>query len=144
MKCNRIVDEAIRFMHVSMGGFNRNVVLEGKERIMGIEYILAATRSSSHSYGSSYGASSGASILPALLLIALIVLVFVAFLVSINLFIEAAKQKGHYKDGGSAILWFVGIFATPIVVGLYTSALPDLNARKEEEKKEIGSDLPTV
>lgn len=48
-----------------------------------------------------------------------------AWLLAINMFIEAAREKGYYKDGGAGQLWFIGIFATPIVVGLYTTSLPD-------------------
>ena len=48
-----------------------------------------------------------------------------AWCYAIYLFIEAAREKGYFKDGGTAHLWFVGIFATPIVVGLYTTSLPD-------------------
>lgn len=56
------------------------------------------------------------------------ILVLVGWLVAIQLLINAGKQKGHFKDGGEGVLWFVGIFATPIVVGLYILALPDKRA----------------
>ena len=60
----------------------------------------------------------------------LVVVVLVAWLLAINLFINAAKEKGYYKDGGAGMLWFIGIFATPIVVGIYTSSLPDKRGRE--------------
>lgn len=57
----------------------------------------------------------------------LIVLVFVAWLLAIYLFVKAAKDKGYYQDDSAQVLllWFIGIFASPIVVGLYVSSLPD-------------------
>ena len=61
---------------------------------------------------------------------ALAIVILVAWLMAINLFINAAKEKGYYKDGGAGILWFIGIFATPLVVGIYTTALPDKSGRE--------------
>ena len=60
----------------------------------------------------------------------LAIAILVAWLLAINLFINAAKEKGYYKDGGAGILWFIGIFATPLVVGIYTTALPDKSGRE--------------
>ena len=44
------------------------------------------------------------------------------------------------------MLWFIGIFATPIVVGLYVAALPDKNApRAKGEKRPVTNDeLPSI
>lgn len=64
------------------------------------------------------------------LIIILTIVVLIAWIMAINLFISAAKEKGYYKDGGAGILWFIGIFATPIVVGIYTSSLPDKRGRE--------------
>ena len=36
-------------------------------------------------------------------------------------------MKGHGQDGTGS-LWFIGIFASPIVLGLYTASLPDRSA----------------
>lgn len=52
------------------------------------------------------------------------VVVFVAWLLAISLIIKAAQAKGWHKDG-TGKLWFIGIFATPIILGLYVAALPD-------------------
>lgn len=79
-----------------------------------------------------------------LIVLVFLLLVLVAFLASISLFIDAAKEKGYYKNGGTGILWFIGIFATPIVVGLYTASLPDLRNQKTEQKETVESDLPPV
>lgn len=64
------------------------------------------------------------------LAVVFLIVVLVAWLMAINLFINAAKEKGYYKDGGAGMLWFIGIFATPIVVGIYTSSLPDKRGRE--------------
>ena len=66
----------------------------------------------------------------AVLIIILAILVLIAWIMAIDLFIGAAKEKGYYKEGGAEILWFIGIFATPIVVGIYTSSLPDKRGRE--------------
>ena len=54
--------------------------------------------------------------------------VLAAWIAAIFKLVEAAQEKGHYKDG-AGILWFIGIFATPIVVGLITASLPDRSER---------------
>lgn len=46
---------------------------------------------------------------------------------AINLFIKTAQDKGHFETGKVGILWFIGIFASPLVVGLYVATLPDKN-----------------
>lgn len=58
--------------------------------------------------------------------ISVIVLIFVlcAWLAAIALFIGVRKDKG-YSSEGEWLLWVIGIFATPIVVGLFVIALPD-------------------
>lgn len=50
----------------------------------------------------------------------------VAWIMSISMFIDAARAKG-YKMKKTGMIWFVGIFATPIVAGLYVNALPNKN-----------------
>lgn len=98
-------------------------------------------------YGSTYygsSAASGASGILSIFMIIIMILVLVAFLASIALFINAAKEKGHYEHGGTGILWFIGIFATPIVVGLYTASLPDLRDQKAKQKDSVETELPAV
>ena len=51
-------------------------------------------------------------------------LVLTAWLLSIDMFINVGKAKG-YSMANSGKLWFIGIVATPLVVGLYVAALPD-------------------
>lgn len=68
----------------------------------------------------------------------LIIPLFVAFIISlvaISLLIKAAKEKGYHRSS-AGILWLVGIFATPVVLGLYTASLPDRNATKKETSNE--------
>ncbi len=73
------------------------------------------------------------------------ILVLIAFLLSIDLFIQAAKEKGYYEDNqGVGKLWFIGIFATPLVVGIYTASLPDLRLSQRKKPVEIDSELPEV
>ena len=69
-----------------------------------------------------YGAGIEGFIL--FIMFAITVAVLVAWLMATNLFIKIARAKGYYKDG-AGLLWFIGIFATPIVVGIYVAALPD-------------------
>lgn len=59
-------------------------------------------------------------------MLAIVVCAIVAWIMSINMFIDAARAKG-YKMKKTGVIWFVGIFATPIVAGLYVNALPNKN-----------------
>lgn len=79
-----------------------------------------------------------------LFMIVILVLVLAAFLASISLFIKVAKIKGYFEHGGTGLLWFIGIFATPIVVGLFTASLPDLRDQKAKQKKAVETELPAV
>ena len=71
-------------------------------------------------------------------------LVFVAMiaagLVAISLFVDLAKEKGHYRDDAN-ILWFVGIFASP-VVGIYVMALS--NKSSKDSSVDISKELPSL
>jgi heme/copper-type cytochrome/quinol oxidase subunit 2 len=53
----------------------------------------------------------------------LLVLVVVAYFMSISMMVKVAKQKGC--PWGSGKLWFIGLFTTPIVLGIIVAALPD-------------------
>lgn len=61
-----------------------------------------------------------------LIMLAIVVCTIVAWIMSINMFIDAARAKG-YKMKKTGVIWFVAIFATPIVAGLYVNALPNKN-----------------
>lgn len=64
-----------------------------------------------------------------LITLALCIAVLVAWIMAIAMFVEIAEEKGHYRNG-AGLLWFVGLFASPIVLGLYVAALPDKKQRK--------------
>ncbi len=59
--------------------------------------------------------------------------VIVAWFLSITMFIDAAKAKG-YPMRETGVLWFVGIFASPLVPGLYVNALPPKNNEDSQER----------
>lgn len=87
-------------------------------------------------YGHSALSSNDSFFLIALVVLGVIVLI--ADLAAVNLFTDVAIDKGHFKGGVPTSLWLIGIFATPITVGLYVLMLPDLSkkdAAKQEQKK---------
>lgn len=70
----------------------------------------------------------------------------VAWLLAINLLIKVGEAKGHALSN-KGLLWFIGIFATPIVVGLYIIALPDRRAeaaRKAPPASAATDELPEL
>lgn len=69
-----------------------------------------------------------------ILVVAIVVLV--AWILAISKLVSFANAKGH-SDAG--ILWFVGLFASPIVLGLIVCAMPDKQSSFSEP-----NDLPTV
>lgn len=73
-------------------------------------------------------------------LIILAIVALVAWLLAINLLIKVGAAKGYAMDN-KGLLWFIGIFATPIVVGLYVAALPDNRAKPAESTAD--SEAPT-
>lgn len=66
-----------------------------------------------------------------------------AWLLAISLFAKIAKEKGYFEDG-AGILWFMGIFATPIVAGLYVLALPDKNVSNGGRRLNVDEELPSI
>lgn len=72
----------------------------------------------------------------------------VIYLVTIALFVSAAKQKGHYMEG-TAVPWLVGIFLSPLTLALYVCALPDRGAPVAaapvaSEPKQLEDELPAL
>lgn len=53
----------------------------------------------------------------------LFVLFVIAYFMSIKCLVDAARAKTERLSGGK--LWFIGLFATPIVLGFITCALKD-------------------
>ncbi len=65
-----------------------------------------------------------------IIVFAVIVIAFMAFcawLLAIHSFVEIVRMKGHHQESAGT-LWLIGLFASPIVLGLYAAALPDRNA----------------
>ena len=67
------------------------------------------------------------------LLFIILLVASIADLVSISLFVKLAREKGYCqgKNGetvSAGLLWFIGIFATPLVLGIYVAALPNKNS----------------
>lgn len=87
-------------------------------------------------------ALAGGSILLAIIGYLVVGCIVVAYFVSIAMLVKSARQKGHHRDG-SLPLWFMGLFATPIVLGLYVAGLPDRAGREESvsELREAVEDL---
>ena len=55
---------------------------------------------------------------------AILILTISAVIFATKKFVDIAREKG-YENTGS--IWFIGLFATPIVAGLLTLQLPDMN-----------------
>ncbi len=66
------------------------------------------------------------------LLIILGFLILAAWLVSIAYLCNAAKAKGWHENGAAG-LWFVGIFCSPVILGLYAAALPDRKGQTDSK-----------
>lgn len=75
-------------------------------------------------YAYSSTASSDMSGVFVFLMILVGAVVLVAWLTAIKMFIGLAREKdpGFYRTG---LLWFIGIFATPLATGLYVCAMAD-------------------
>lgn len=71
----------------------------------------------------------------------LVEVVFFLVFVAISLFVDLAKEKGHYRDDAN-ILWFVGIFASPVVLGIYVMALS--NKSSKDSSVDISKELPSL
>lgn len=70
-----------------------------------------------------------------------LILMIAAGLAVISLFVDLAKEKGHYRDDAS-ILWFIGIFASPVVLGIYVMALS--NKISKASSVDISEELPSL
>lgn len=80
----------------------------------------------------------------AIFMLIVLAVVLIAWIMAISLFVEIAKDKGYCKNGAGA-LWFIGIFATPIAVGLYVAALPDRNALGASSRHaDVDNELPSI
>lgn len=80
-----------------------------------------------------------------IILFLLAIVMLIAWLVSISKLIEIYKQKCSDEDSSVGILWFIGIFASPIVLGLYICALPDSSDHSASQSQEnTKNQLPSI
>lgn len=101
---------------------------------------------SSYAYSSTASSSTSGVLIILLFIVAIVVLV--AWLVATEMFIDLAQKKDpqFYRTG---MLWFVGIFATPIVVGLYVCAMTDKrsatsSANNRNDADALNGELPSI
>lgn len=81
-----------------------------------------------------------------IILILLLAAVLGAWIASIGLLISAGRAKGHQMEN-AGLLWYIGILASPVVLGLYVAALPDKRARTSAGKHtqhEDAESLPSI
>ena len=79
------------------------------------------------------GAAAGAGIAALLLWIALVVCAIVAYFMAISSLVKTARAKGC--PFGSGKLWFIGIFTTPIVLGILVAAQPDRGQKADQSQQ---------
>lgn len=90
-----------------------------------------------------YGTSGPDLGLVVFLLIALSIVILAAWIVSIVKLVEAYKLKQENgQDAPTGVLWLIGLFASPVVLGLYVCALPNRSERTSSKKPE--TELPAV
>lgn len=78
--------------------------------------------------------------------IVIAIIVLVAWIMSVYMFVERAKEKNP-KMTGTGSLWFMGIFASPVVLGLYVMVMADTRQRLEghaESPASVQDELPSV
>lgn len=86
------------------------------------------------------GSSGSLEVFFLVAMIAAVVMIVAGF-VAISLFVDLAKEKGHYRDDAN-ILWFIGIFASPVVLGIYVMALSDKSPKVFSA--DISKELPSL
>ena len=93
-----------------------------------------------------YGYSDPMLVFMPIVMLIVAIIMLAAWLVSISKLIEIYKQKHKYgKSASTGILWFIGIFASPIVLGLYVCALPDSSQRSSSPNQKSSADqLPSI
>ena len=83
-----------------------------------------------------------------LLIIVIALFAFFAWVCSIFMLVDTYKKKGGPDIHGYPIgaLWFVGLFASPMVLGLYVCALPGCSTELSESSSpaQIVDQLPSI
>lgn len=77
-----------------------------------------------------------------LLMLLIAVVILAAWLMSISLIINAIKAKG-YDQITTGTLWFIGIFASPMILGLYAIVLPEKREAMDRARPQ-SDDLPSI
>lgn len=65
---------------------------------------------------------------------------FAASVVSIKGFVSIIRAKGYFQEAKTGWLWLIGLFATPITLGLFAVALPE---KKGDEISDEASEFPS-
>lgn len=83
-----------------------------------------------------------------ILFLVIFILVLAGWISAIFMLIQVGESKG-YDMSKSGMLWFMGIFASPIVLGLYICALPNKQIASENtaltpESAPANEDLPSI
>lgn len=69
------------------------------------------------------GFLAGAGIVSLIIGLALFICVVVAYFMAISSLVKTARAKGCPFSSGK--LWFIGLFTTPIILGILVAAQPD-------------------
>lgn len=80
-------------------------------------------------YDSALGFLAGLGVVGGIIGLALIICVIVAYFMAISTLVKTARAKGC--PFGSGKLWFLGLFTTPILLGIIVAAQPDRGAGAE-------------
>ena len=99
----------------------RRLSENGGALTMSVAFALAAY--------DSYGPTESGHGFPIVIVVLVAIVLIVAWIMAIMSLIDAAEAKGWYKNEGTGKLWFIGLFASPIVLGLYVASLPDVYLR---------------
>lgn len=70
----------------------------------------------------------------------LTVIYFATSVVSIKGFISIIQTKGYFQENNTVWLWLIGLFTTPITLGLFTVALPE---KKSDEASDEAAEFPS-
>ncbi len=80
-----------------------------------------------------------------LLILSAAIFVVMVWVETIGFVVRAAQAKGFHRDS-SAPLWFIGLLATPLMLGVYVASLPDRGSEgaEPEPAKTLADELPAL
>lgn len=97
-----------------------------------------------YSYNTSTSSDDASAMFSMVVLCIVAIIVFIAWLVATNKLVKLAMEKDPTRDT-TGVLWFIGICASPIVLGLYVCALPDTRALSQSKPEgDKPSNLPSI